>query len=182
MASSHGWERNISRAPGEDLLPIRGHLLRLDREALYSRFGNVVTNEFLIQYIERAPELDTIIFGCWVNVKVRGIGELRRFALGQGNDAEAAFTVESAFRDLGIGTALTAAVANEAWRIDVRDVYLCFGVRNQRMRRIAQKFHAAVSFDERDCTARLSIKDERARETRSLAWLAKSILPLERSA
>jgi hypothetical protein len=162
LAMPSRWARSISKAPGEDLTSIRAHLLRLDREALYCRFGNVVTDDFLIQYVARAPDLETVIFGCWVNGKVRGIGELRRLGLGRDHEAEAAFTVERPFTDLGMGTALMTAVIGEAARIGVREIFSCFDLRNRRMRRIVQKFQGSLSLEGSDCISRIAIEPERA--------------------
>jgi GNAT superfamily N-acetyltransferase len=156
MAIELRWASSISKVTDEDLLAIREHLMRLDRETLYSRFGYIVTDDFLIQYVERAPDLGAIIFGCWVDGKVRGVGELRRFGLGQHHEAEAAFTVERPFRDRGIATALMAAIATEAVGIGVLDIFMCFAACNRRMRRIAEKFQGSVSFNGNDRVACVS--------------------------
>jgi len=153
------WRQSIGKAPRQDLASIRAHFLRLDRDALYSRFGNVVTEEFLVEYVARAPEMETVFFCCWVNGHVRGVAELRRFEPARSAEAEAAFSVETPFADLGIGTALMEAVRIEARRVGVTDLYMCFAVHNRRMRRITQKFQGSVSFDGSDCIGRVSLAD-----------------------
>jgi GNAT superfamily N-acetyltransferase len=158
MATGQRWQGSISKAPDEDRKSIRAHLLRLDRETRYCRFGNFVTDEFLVQYAARAPDLETIIFGCWINGEIRGIGELRRFGVDQGEAAEAAFTVERPFTDLGIGTALMAAVIQEAARTGVRELFTCFSLLNRRMRRITQKFEGSVLLEGGDCIGRIPVE------------------------
>jgi GNAT superfamily N-acetyltransferase len=157
--TGHRWRNSIGKASPEELDLIRTHFLRLDRDALYSRFGNVVTEDFLLDYVARAPALETTFFCCRINGHVRGVAELRRFEPGRSEEAEAAFSVESPFADLGIGTALMEALRIEARLVGVRRLYMCFSPHNRRMRRITQKFLGSVSFDGSDCIGRVSIAD-----------------------
>ena len=123
------------------------------------------------------PDLDTIVFGCRVNGAIRGIGELRRFEVGRDHQAEAALTVEKSFTGLGMGTALMAAVVDEALHIGVLDIFMCFELCNRRMRRITEKFRGVVSYEGSDCIGRISIKAERKRVNRGLK---AALLPLSR--
>jgi GNAT superfamily N-acetyltransferase len=158
MTMKPTWDSKIRKLLNDDLTSVREHLLRLDQESLYLRFGNTVTDAFLIQYVERMPDLDTVVFACCVDGAVRGVGELRRLGVGRDHEAEAAFTVERSFADLGMGTALMAAVINEARDIGVQDIFMCFELFNRRMRRITEKFQGLVSYDGRDCIGRVSIE------------------------
>jgi GNAT superfamily N-acetyltransferase len=169
MAIGLRWASSIRKVTDEDFFAIREHLMRLDREILYSRFGYIVTEDFLIQYVEHACDLEAIIFGCWVDGKVRGIGELRLSKSGKNHEPEAAFTVERSFSDRGIGTALMAAIATQAVEIGVLEIFMYFEVRNRRMRRIAEKFQGSMSFNGNDCIVRVSsIKAESVSRNRGL--------------
>jgi GNAT superfamily N-acetyltransferase len=145
MMTQSIWDKRIVELTHDDVPSISAHFRRLNEEILYSRFGNVVTEAFLVQYADRLSELGTIVLGCRVNRAVRGIAE-----------AEAAFTVEEPFLDLGIGTALMGAALATATRVGIRDLYMCFDHRNRRMRRITEKFQGSVSVDGRDCIGRVS--------------------------
>ena len=48
MATGQMWGDKIHKLVEDDLISIREHLLRLDRESLYFRFGNAVSDAFLI--------------------------------------------------------------------------------------------------------------------------------------
>jgi GNAT superfamily N-acetyltransferase len=159
MTAESRWIGTIGKACQDDYALISEHLLRLDQESLYRRFGNLISNEFIARYIDQALSLQTIFFVCRVNGDVRGIAELRRLGLAE-HEAEAAITVESPFRDLGIGTALMAAIVEEATRIGLREIFMCFDVRNHRMRRVAEKFHGRLFRGDGHCIAHISIKAE----------------------
>jgi GNAT superfamily N-acetyltransferase len=156
MMTQSIWDKRIVELTHDDVPSISAHFRRLNEEILYSRFGNVVTEAFLVQYADRLSELGTIVLGCRVNRAVRGIAELRRLRAGSDPEAEAAFTVEEPFLDLGIGTALMGAALATATRVGIRDLYMCFDHRNRRMRRITEKFQGSVSVDGRDCIGRVS--------------------------
>jgi N-acetylglutamate synthase-like GNAT family acetyltransferase len=156
MSSSIHWKKNIRKASYEDTLEIRKHLLSLDEESVKSRFGNTVTRAFLQQYVETIFALDSIVFLCEFDGFVRGVGELRPLTHDK-LSAEAAFTVDAPFRDLGIGTALMAAAIEEASQNGVREIFSYFDVGNRRMVRIAAKFRGGVACDDGDCIARIGI-------------------------
>lgn len=170
MTTELEWKNKISKASAKDLLSVRDHLLRLDRSSLYSRFGNVVTEEFLIRYTEQSFHLQTAIFVCADEGKVRGIGELRR--LGLAWCAEATLSVESPFRDQGIGSALMAAANKEAQAIGMRQTFMCFDARNGPMRRITEKFEGSLSYEGGDCIAQFSIKPEKKSGARGVVWVS----------
>jgi GNAT superfamily N-acetyltransferase len=155
MMTQSIWDKRIVELKRDDVPAISAHFRRLDEEILYSRFGNAVTEAFLAQYVDRIAELGTIVLGCRVNRAVRGLAELRRLRAGADGDAEAAFTVEGPFLDLGIGTALMAAALATATRVGIGDLYMCFDHRNRRMRRITEKFQGSVAVDGRDCIGRV---------------------------
>jgi hypothetical protein len=159
MATGSIWDSRIRKLLIDDLPSIRAHLLRLDRDSLQLRFGNAVNDTFLVEHVARLPDCDAIVLGCCVNGAVRGVAELRRFGAGSEHQAEAAFTVEGPFIDLGMGTALMAAVIAEARCGGVSDILTCFDIRNGRMRRVAQKFDGSVSVDGSECVGRISIEN-----------------------
>ena len=50
----------------------RDHLLRLDRDSRYSRFGGAVSDEFVRKYVDLSLGLDAVIHGFFVSGALRG--------------------------------------------------------------------------------------------------------------
>ena len=76
--------------------PYRDHLLRLDADSRRNRFGGAVSDEFIINYIELSLGLDAVIHGFFVDGALRGVAELRPLGRGFAEEAEAAFSIETA--------------------------------------------------------------------------------------
>src|SRR5262245_27975657 len=69
----------------------RDHLLRLDEDSRRSRFGGLVTDDFLARYAEIALGIDTVIHGFFINGTMRGAAELRPIGPALSREAEAVF-------------------------------------------------------------------------------------------
>ena len=76
--------------------PYRDHLLRLDKDSRRNRFGGAVSDEFILNYIELSLGLDAVIHGFFVDGILRGVAELRPLGSGSAEEAEAAFSIETA--------------------------------------------------------------------------------------
>ena len=55
----------------------RDHLLRLDRDSRYSRFGGAVSDEFVDNYVTTTFGLSAVVHGFFVDGVLRGAAELR---------------------------------------------------------------------------------------------------------
>ena len=81
-----------------DLPAFAAHLIRLDPETRYNRFGLQVSDDYLENYAELCFKPGALVYGCFEDGMVRGAAELRTFeAPGKPlhRNAEAAFSVET---------------------------------------------------------------------------------------
>src|SRR5262245_19960806 len=86
----------------------RDHLLRLDEASRRNRFGDAVSDEFLLKYVDLTSGIDTMTHGFFVNGAMRGAAELRAIGLPIAHEAEAAFSIEAPWQSHGVGSALLA--------------------------------------------------------------------------
>jgi GNAT superfamily N-acetyltransferase len=152
------FDGDIRKLTEAEFALVQNHFIRLDRDSLYHRFGSSVSDELLVRHVDSLRDADTTVFGCCILGRIRGVAELRQFGSGRSRQAEAALTVERGYRHLGIENALMAAMIDEARRVGLCEIHLCFDVRDSQMRRVAQHRRASSSFEETDCVARISIE------------------------
>src|ERR1700712_5146411 len=99
----------VRRLYRPDLPLFRDHLVRLDADTRYNRFGLHVSDEYLGNYAELCFAPGSITYGYFEDGLIRGASELRMFASKEQayqKDAEAAFSVEKPWRRRGIGADL----------------------------------------------------------------------------
>jgi len=137
----------IRRLSAPDRQAFRDHLNRLDPDSLRQRFGMPVNNGFIDTYATTAARIDTLIFGCFINGEMRAAAELRNVAEGPNQSAEAAFSVEKTWQARGLGTALMARIVAAAQNRGIRRLFMIFLSENDRMRRVANRFGAKLSFE-----------------------------------
>ncbi len=126
----------------------RDHLLRLDRESRRMRFAHSVSDSFIEDYAARMNEMGSIVYGYFSeDGNVRAAAELRKLADLWGREAEAAFSVEKAYQDLGIGTELMGRVIRAARNRGVQLLYMSCLAENGRMQAIARKHEAQLRFE-----------------------------------
>ena len=125
----------------------RDHLLRLDKESRRLRFAHSVSDAFIEDYAGRMSELGSLVYGHLVDGKVRGAAELRRLGDSWGDEAEAAFSVERAYQDNGVGGELMGRVVRAARNRRIRRLYLSCLAENARMQAIAKKHEAVLRFE-----------------------------------
>lgn len=129
-----------------DLGVLRAHLKRLDPEARRLRFGGVTTDDFIDAYVDTAFRLDATIFGVFIDGEIRASAELRGIFGGMAPDAEAAFAVEGDWQDQGLGSELMDRILTTAQNRGVARLHMICLSENARMRHIAGKFGARLSF------------------------------------
>jgi GNAT superfamily N-acetyltransferase len=158
MTTSAGWQAQTRKLLGSELPEVGEHLLRLDRDSLLSRFNGIVSSEFLAAHAKGAAGPDTAIFGCRVDSILRGVAELRRCGPAKTSEAEAAFSVEKAYQDRGIGTALMGAVLAQAQLTGLSRIFIYCDICNWRMQSIVFKFDGSLDFIEGQCTGEIALQ------------------------
>jgi GNAT superfamily N-acetyltransferase len=125
----------------------RDHLLRLDTHSRRSRFGAVVADEFVCRYAALSPRLDAVIHGFFVDGTLRGAAELRRVGSPLAREAEAAISIEKPWQSHGVGSALFQRTLLAARNRGVRFLHMACLADNIRMRQLAAKFDAELTFN-----------------------------------
>jgi RimJ/RimL family protein N-acetyltransferase len=124
----------------------RDHLLRLDRDSRHSRFGGAVSDEFIRGYIDTTFGLEALVHGFFVDGTLRGAAELRPLP-GFTGEAEAAFSIETAWQSHGVGSELLDRTLLAARNRGIRKLHMACLANNRRMQELARKFSAELSFD-----------------------------------
>lgn len=125
----------------------RDHLLRLDKDSRRMRFAHAVADAFIDDYASRMTDYGSVVYGYVLDGKVRAAAELRRLGDGWGEEAEAAFSVERAFQDHGIGSELMGRVVRAARNRSIRRLYMSCLAENSKMQAIARKHEADLRFE-----------------------------------
>ena len=144
----------------------RDHLLRLDAQSRFDRFAMQASDDFVRTYAEKCFAIDDAIFGFFVHGELRGAGELRAVAQrARDASAEAAFSVEPAWRRRGIGTDLMERIVHAARNRNAETLYLSCLSRNVAMRQLVRKFEADLHFEDDALTGRLVARTRRPQPT-----------------
>jgi len=138
---------NIHKLGTADEKLFRDHLLRLDKKGRRSRFAHSVSDSFIEKYAKLSTEVDSVIYGFFVDDVLRGVSELRPLGETWGDMAEAAFSVEPGFQDLGIATELMGRIIRSARNRNVGHLYISCLAENRKMQRIAKKYDAQLRFE-----------------------------------
>jgi GNAT superfamily N-acetyltransferase len=125
----------------------RDHLLRLDAESRHGRFGGGVSDEFIAQYVATTLGLNTVVHGYFVDGVLRGAGELRPLGPAFAREAEAAFSIETPWQSLGVGSALLERTLLAARNRGIKKLHMACLASNRRMQELARKFQAELTFD-----------------------------------
>jgi len=125
----------------------REHLLRLDKANRRLRFAHSVSDSFIEGYASRMAELGSVVYAYLLDGRVRAAAELRRLGDAWGEEAEAAFSVEKAYQDQGIGSDLMGRVVRTARNRGIRRLYMSCLAENSKMQAIARKHEADLRFE-----------------------------------
>jgi RimJ/RimL family protein N-acetyltransferase len=125
----------------------RDHLLRLDKNSRRMRFAHGVSDGFIEDYAARMSDMGSIVYGYHLNGEVHAAAELRKLSDVWGPEAEAAFSVETAFQDQGIGSELMGRVIRAARNRGVQRLYMSCLAENSKMQAIARKHEASLRFE-----------------------------------
>ncbi len=146
---------DIRRLWRSDLPAFRDHLLRLDETSRHMRFGGGVSDAFIRQYAEHCFGEGDLVFGAFLDGGLHGAAELRsneaiwaeQAPFDRHIHAEAAFSVEDAYRKRGLGEQLFRRIAEAASNHGVEVIEIVCLPENAAMRRLAQKFKTEFVFD-----------------------------------
>jgi GNAT superfamily N-acetyltransferase len=138
---------NIRKLWPSETDKFRDHLLRLDRASRRMRFAHGVSDSFIEDYASRMSELGSVVFGYIIDGEVRAAAELRKLGDHWGQDAEAAFSVELAYQEKGIGSELMGRVIRAARNRGVQHLYMSCLAENGKMQSIARKHEADLRFE-----------------------------------
>lgn len=125
----------------------RDHLLRLDKDSRRMRFAHGVSDSFVEEYASRMGDMGSIVYAYVVDGEVRGAAELKKLGDTWGREAEAAFSVEVAYQEHGVGTELMGRVIRAARNRGVQHLYMSCLAENAKMQTIARKHEAALRFE-----------------------------------
>ena len=125
----------------------RDHLLRLDRDNRRLRFAHGVSDTFIADYASRMNEMGSIVYGYSADGQIRAAAELRKLGDAWGEEAEAAFSVEAAFQDQGIGSDLMGRVIRAARNRGIQRLWMSCLAENSKMQAIARKHEADLRFE-----------------------------------
>lgn len=121
---------------------LAAHLLRLDPHSRYLRFGYSLKDEQISRYCRGDPDQDPLIYGVRIDGILRGVAEIRQPSDRSLETAEIALSVESAWQNQGIGTALMSGALLLATAQGLTTLKLHCMPENPYMQRIAAKFGA----------------------------------------
>ncbi len=125
----------------------RDHLLRLDKGSRRMRFAHGVSDSFIEDYATRMADMGGIAYGYFEDGEVHAAAELKKLGDTWGREAEAAFSVERAYQDHGIGSALMGRVIRSARNRGVRLLFMSCLAENAKMQAIAKKHEAELRFE-----------------------------------
>lgn len=132
----------IRRLWPTDMDAYRAHLKRLDPDSRHARFGGGVSDHYIDSHVDSSLRVDTMLFGAYDKERLIGAGELRLLFGAWPLAAEAAFSVERAYQDHGLGDALMARVIAAARNRGIVRLAMSCLSHNERMRHLAHKHHA----------------------------------------
>ena len=148
----------VRRLYRPDLPAFADHLIRLDPETRYNRYGLQVSDDYLREYAEMSFKPGSIVYGWFEDHVLRGAAELRVFAAPDHpprKDGEAAFGVEATWRRRGIGTDLMVHVVLAARNRRIGTLSILCLRHNKAMLALSRKFEADLEFELNDVTGHL---------------------------
>lgn len=147
MSEHQFWEGVIRKLWPSETEKFRDHLLRLDKDSRRMRFAHAVSDSFIEDYAARMNDMGAIVYAYIENGEVRAVAELKKLGDTWGQEAEAAFSVESGYQEKGIGTELMGRAIRAARNRGVHHLYMSCLAENRKMQAIARKHEADLRFE-----------------------------------
>jgi GNAT superfamily N-acetyltransferase len=166
-----------------DLLRFRDHLLRLDPSSRHDRFNGGIGDAFVAAYAERSLARGTTVIGYLEGDEIRGAAEIHECAGHDEPTAEIAFSVEPQLQGRGIGALLFERLLAHARAMGYRHLRVTTHPGNDRMRRLARKFQARLSFQAGEAVGVIALDPlPPVAETRGQPWWPLRMLGFGRGA
>lgn len=147
MSEHRIWGGTIRKLWPTETDKFRDHLLRLDKSSRRMRFAHGVSDSFIDDYASRMCDMGAIVHAYIEDGEVRAAAELKKLGDTWGKEAEAAFSVETAFQDQGLGTELMGRVIRAARNRGVQLLFMSCLAENNKMQAIARKHEAVLRFE-----------------------------------
>ncbi len=147
MSDHRIWGGNIRKLWPTETDKFRDHLLRLDKESRRMRFAHAVSDAFINDYASRMLDMGSIVYGFIEKSELRAAAELRKLSSVWGEEAEAAFSVETPWQDNGIGSELMGLVIRAARNRGIKRLYMSCLAENGKIQAIARKHEALLRFE-----------------------------------
>lgn len=147
MIDQRFWGGTIRKLWPTEFDKFRDHLLRLDKSSRRMRFAHGVTDSFIEGYAARINDMTAVVYGYVVEGEVRAAAELRMSGYAWEPVAEAAFSVEAAFQNRGLGSELMGRIIRAARNRGVQHLLLSCLADNAKMQTIARKYEAALRLE-----------------------------------
>lgn len=155
MTESKTGSGRIRKLAPSEADAFRDHLLRLDMRSRRQRFAHAVSDSFIAGYAGRMSELGGITYAYVEEGNVRAAAELKKLGETWGRAAEAAFSVETSYQDLGIGSDLMGRIIRSARNRGVQHLYMSCLAENAKMQAIASKYDALLTFEQGDAVGEI---------------------------
>jgi RimJ/RimL family protein N-acetyltransferase len=157
---------DVRRLWQPDKEAFRDHLLSLDPRSRHMRFGGGMSDEFLVRYAENCFGKGDLIYGAFIDGELVGAAELRsnqaiwsdQAPFGRHIHAEAAFSVNQAYRRRGIGEKLFKRILRAATNHGVETIEIVCLPENVGMQNLAKKFHTQFAFEANSLTGHLTAR------------------------
>lgn len=137
----------VRRLHGSDQEEIFNHFLRLDVQTRRARFCGAINDNGVLKYAQNILQHDSIACGAFVGGQLRGLVELSGPFHSGSSNTEAAFSVETAWQNIGIGDALFERMFAMAQNRGIRTIHMLCLKENGKMRHLAEKHSARLVFD-----------------------------------
>ena len=124
-----------------------GHLLRLDKANRRMRFAHAVSDGFVNEYASKMSANGAIVYGYFDGDTLRAVAELRKIGDTWGEQAEAAFSVETDYQHNGIATELLGLVIRSARNRGVSHLIMSCLADNAKMQAVARHHDADLRFE-----------------------------------
>jgi ribosomal protein S18 acetylase RimI-like enzyme len=154
-----GWVfRKLWPQDGEVLA---AHLLRLDPQQRWFRFGRAVADDWIARYATATDWSRTVILGCWIGGELRGIAEVKILGEAWPHSAEASLSVERGFEGRGIGSELFRRGLLIARNRGIGRISIFLQAENLRVQRIVRKAQPKLTYnaDQIECEISLGPPD-----------------------
>ncbi|AVO36948.1 GNAT family N-acetyltransferase [Pukyongiella litopenaei] len=136
----------IRRLWPADRQDIVDHFLLLDAESRRLRFGVPQKDICVQRYAEHLLGMDSVVFGAYVDGRLRGLAELCGFLSQWPRIAEAALSIQRDWQHAGIGDALFTRLIAAAQNRSVRTLHMTCLRENECMQHLARKHEAVLEF------------------------------------